>query len=113
MDDCHKVSSYAKYVYSSIRSVYVREYERSFERCVYSHVYSYMCALINVKVKWYNSVVESVEISIANVSHRFNKTKKMKCIFCQGLLFTGGHELKVAKCGHIFHIECFEHALKM
>lgn len=36
---------------------------------------------------------------------------KRICVFCQMPLFGNGEAVKVTKCAHIFHENCFEEAL--
>lgn len=36
----------------------------------------------------------------------------MNCVFCVEILFQPNRKVKAASCGHIFHQNCFEDALK-
>lgn len=40
------------------------------------------------------------------------KKSNVLCIFCQMPLFGGGKMVKVAHCGHVFHLQCFDDAVK-
>lgn len=61
---------------------------------------------------FHNIASQIFERIIQVISQQSSNRFKMNCVFCQYPLFEAGKERIVATCGHCFHKDCFENAVK-